>query len=68
MGDQLFAVAYKERVVKILKSGKRGKDKWIRGYRAPRLEDDNGAEIQARLAEKLVEWDAFDIVPSETVS
>ena len=36
MGDQLFAVAYKERVVKILKSGKRGKDKWIRGYRAPR--------------------------------
>ena len=65
MGDQLFAVVYKERVVKILKSGKRGKDKWVRGYRAPRPEDDNGAEIQARLAEKLVEWDAFDIVPSE---
>ena len=65
MGEQLFAVVYKERVVKILKSGKRGKDKWVRGYRAPRPEDDNSAEIQAMLAEKLVEWDAFDIVPSE---
>ncbi len=65
MGEQLFAVAYKKRVEKILKSGKRGKDKWIRGYRAPRREDDNSAEIQARLAEKLPEWEALDIVPSE---
>ena len=53
MGEQLFAVVYKERVVKILKSGKRGKDKWVRGYRAPRPEDDNSAYIQERLAEKL---------------
>ncbi len=67
MGEQLFAVVYKERVVKTLKSGKRGKDKWIRGYRAPRREDDNSAEIQARLAEKLPEWEALDIVPSERI-
>ena len=67
MGDQLFAVVYKDRVVKILKSGKRGKDKWVRGYRAPRPEDDNGAEIQARLAEKLPEWEAFDFVPNERI-
>ena len=66
MGEQLFAVVYKERVVKTLKSGKRGKDKWVRGYRAPRPEDDNSAEIQARLAEKMPEWEALDIVPSET--
>ena len=65
MGEQLYAVAYKKRVKKILKSGKRGKDRWVRGYRAPRPEDDNSAEIQARLAEKLPEWEAFDIVPSE---
>ena len=67
MGDQLFTVVYKERVVKILKSGKRGKDKWVRGYRAPRPEDDNVAEIQARLAEKLPEWEAFDFVPNERI-
>ena len=66
MGEQLFAVVYKERVVKTLKSGKRGKDKWIRRYRAPRPEDDNSAEIQARLDEKLPEWEALDMVPSET--
>ena len=65
MGEQLFTVVYKKRFEKRLKSGKRGKDKWIRGYRAPRPEDDNGAEIQARLAEKLTEWEALDIVPSE---
>ena len=65
MGEQLFAVVYKERVVKTLKSGKRGKDKWVRGYRATRREDDNSAEIQAKLDEKLLEWEALDIVPSE---
>ena len=65
MGEQLFAVVYKKRVEKILKSGKRGKDKWVRGYRAPRPEDDNSVEIQARLAEKLPEWEALDMVPSE---
>ena len=67
MGEQLFAVVYKKRVIRTLKSGKRGKDKWVRGYRAPRPEDDNDAEIQARLAEKLPEWEALDIVPSETI-
>ena len=67
MGEQLFTVVYKKRVEKILKSGKRGKDKWVRGYRAPRPEDDNSAEIQARLAEKLPEWEALDMVPSETI-
>ena len=67
MGEQLYAVVFKKRVIKILKSGKRGKDRWVRGYRAPRPEDDNGAEIAAKLAEKLPEWEAFDIVPSEKI-
>ena len=67
MGEQLFAVVYKKRFEKRLKSGKRGKDKWVRGYRAPRAEDDNGAAIKARLAEKLTEWEALDIVPSERI-
>ena len=67
MGDQLYAVVYKKRVPgKLLKSGtRRGKDKWVRDYRVPRPEDDNSAEIQARLADKMPEWEALDIVPSE---
>ena len=66
MGEQLFAVVYKDRVEKRLKSGKRGKDKWVRGYRVPRPEDDNSAAIEALLDEKLLEWEALDIVPSES--
>ena len=67
MGEQLFAIVYKRRVEKILKSGKGGKDKWVCGYRAPRPEDDNSVEIRARLDQKLPEWEALDFVPSETI-
>ena len=65
LGEQLFAVVFKHRIETKLKSGKAGKLKWARGYRAPRIEDDNSADIAARLVEKLPEWEALDIVPSE---
>ena len=65
LGEQLYAVVFKERVVVETKRGRR--TKWVRGYRAPRAEDDNGAEIRARLAEKLPEWEALDLVPSERI-
>ena len=64
MGEQLYAVVYKERVEVRTKTG-RLREKWVRGYRAPRPEDDNAAAIRARLAEKRPEWEAFDLVPSE---
>ncbi len=67
MGSQLYTVVYKRRVKKFLKSGKRGKDKWVRGYRAPTPEDDNSTYIKERLAQKLPEWEAFDIIPSERI-
>ncbi len=66
MGDQLYAVVYKRRVRTKTKAG-RIREKWVRGYRAPRPEDDNTSEIQKKLADKLPEWEAFDFVPSETI-
>lgn len=67
MGEQLFAVVFKRRIETTTKSGKRGRVKWERGYRAPRSEDDNSAYIGARLAEKIEEWDTLDFVPSESI-
>ncbi|NRF68989.1 DUF1156 domain-containing protein [Aquincola sp. S2] len=67
MGEQLYAVAFKRRVETKTKLGKRGKDKWERGYRAPRPEDEGSGAIEAALAEKLPEWEALDMVPTESV-
>ena len=64
MGDQLYAVVFRERIRTKTRTG-RVREKWVRRYRAPRPEDDRTGEIEARLAEKLPEWEAFDVVPSE---
>ncbi|MFN9629472.1 MAG: DUF1156 domain-containing protein, partial [Cyanobacteriota bacterium] len=68
MGEQLFAVVFKRRLpTAYTKTGKPKADKWERGYRAPRPEDDNSEAIAAALAEKLPEWEALDLVPNEEV-
>lgn len=66
MGEQLFAIVYKARVLVPTKTGKK-RERWERGYRAPRPEDDVSALVHKRLAEKLPEWEALDLVPSEEV-
>ena len=67
MGEQLFAVVYNQRVKTKTKSGKRGRDKWVRGYRAPTPEDADAARIHETLDKKLLAWDALDIVPTERI-
>ncbi|MBY5746153.1 DUF1156 domain-containing protein [Rhizobium leguminosarum] len=65
MGEQLFTVVFKRQIETRLKSGKLGKPKWERGYRAPLAHDDNSAELYAQLSDKLPEWEALDVVPNE---
>ncbi len=67
MGDQLFAVAIKRRTATRTKAGNPGRDRWKRGYRAPRAEDDNSAEINLHLASRLQEWEALDLIPTESI-
>ncbi len=68
MGEQLFAIVFKRRIETTTKGGKKGRDKWERGYRAPRPEDNNSVEIAKRLAEKMDEWEALDFIPKEQIS
>jgi putative DNA methylase len=67
VGHQLFAVVFKRRVKSRTKSGRQGREKWERGFRAPRAEDDNKIAIAARISEKIPEWDALGIMPYEEI-
>lgn len=64
MGEQLFAIVFKRRVLTRTKTGKQ-KEKFERGYRAPRAEDDNYAAVCSALNAKLPEWEMMDVVPTE---
>jgi len=67
MGHQLYCVVYKQEVVVgKLKNGK-PKTKVVRGFRAPRPEDDVEALVRQRLAEKMPLWLARNIVPDENI-
>ena len=66
MGEQLYTIVIKKRYITQTKTGKT-REKWVRSYRTPGPEDDNSDWIQEKLAEKLPEWEALDIVPSERI-
>lgn len=65
MGEQLFAVVFKRRIETRTKAGKKGRDKWVRGYRAARPEDNNSLAVKARVEASLPDWEALDLVPTE---
>jgi adenine-specific DNA methylase len=67
MGHQLYCVVYKE--LRIKGHSKNGKPKYekIRGFRAPRLEDDVNSLVKRKLEEKMPMWKARNIVPDEEI-
>lgn len=66
MGEQLYAIVYKRRVLKTTKTGRK-RESWERGYRASTDNDDVSQLVAQRLAEKMPLWEAMDDVPSERV-
>jgi adenine-specific DNA methylase len=67
MGHQLYCVVYKEERIKgYTKNGKPKMEK-VRGFRAPRPEDDVEALVRQKLAEKMPLWQARNIVPDEEI-
>jgi putative DNA methylase len=66
MGEQLCAVVFERKTVSRTKTGKE-RAKWIRGYRAPRPEDDNVALVEQYLEKKVPEWEANGILPTELI-
>lgn len=67
MGEQLYTVVFKKKVITGYTKAGKPKEKWVRGYRAPRPEDDVSELVQARLAEQVPVWEALDLVPTEKV-
>ena len=64
MNEQLYAIVFKRQIKYETKSGQT-RTKWEKGFRVPQPGDDNSKVITRRLSEKLPEWEALDIVPSE---
>jgi putative DNA methylase len=64
LGDQLYAVVFREEVSSLLPSGRKTTS-WVRKYRAPAEDDENLLSIKEKLHEKLEEWDVLDTIPNE---
>jgi adenine-specific DNA methylase len=67
MGEQLYAVVFKRKIVTKTKTGKQ-KVKWERGFRAPGHTDDNSEYVNDLLTQKLPEWEASGVVPTEAIA
>jgi len=65
MGEQLYCVVYKEQQITGHTKDGRPKIKKVRGFRAPRPEDDVREQVQAALDAKRPEWEARGILPDE---
>jgi putative DNA methylase len=68
MGEQLYTVVFKKMVITGHTKAGKPKEKWVRGYRAPRPEDDVSQAVAEALAEKLPDWEALDMVPTEPIA
>ena len=66
MGEQLYAVVYKEPIITKTKAGMDRKS-WERRYRSPRLEDDVIDDIGLKVQKLLPEWEMRGWIPTEDI-
>ena len=64
-GDQLYAIVYKRKIVVGHTKGGKEKTKWVREFRTPSTSDDNLSVVSERVAQKLPDWEAGNVVPTE---
>ena len=68
LGHQLYCIIYRDSWYPTTKSGRLSKrPKTFRGFRVPRPDDDNTAEVDTRLAELAELWERDNILPTEEV-
>jgi putative DNA methylase len=68
MGDQLYAVAGRQRLADTFtKTGKLKKAKWEKYYRPPLPHDYNQKAIDDAINDKLPEWEALGFLPDEPI-
>ena len=68
LGHQLYCIIYRDSWYPTTKSRRLSKrPKTARGFRVPRPDDDNTAEVHTRLAELAELWEQDNILPTEEV-
>lgn len=67
IGNQLYCIVYKEERIKGYSKNGKPKTERVRGFRAPRPQDDVLALVQRKLEEKMPLWRARNIVPDEEI-
>jgi adenine-specific DNA methylase len=65
MGQQLYCVVYREERIKGYRKNGKPRTEKVRGFRAPRPEDDVTAVVHRKLEERMAIWRARNIVPTE---
>ena len=65
--EQLYAIAFKRRVITGHTKAGKAKISWVRGYRVPRPEDEVIELVSSAIADKLSEWEVLDLVPTEAI-
>ena len=66
MGEQLYAVVYKRRIIRADQE-RQEREKWVRGYRAPRPEDDVSERVAQGSPRSCQSGRRTDIVPTEAI-